>query len=39
MRVTRDAKIIELRRDGQTYVQINAIVGVPKSTVADAVKP
>ena len=38
MRVTRDAKIIELRRDGQTYVQISAIVGVPKSTVADAVK-
>jgi hypothetical protein len=39
MRATRDAKIVELRRDGQTYVQISAIVGVPKSTVvADAVK-
>jgi hypothetical protein len=38
MRVTRDAKIIDLRRDVQTYVQISSIVGVPKSTVADAVK-
>jgi hypothetical protein len=38
VRVTRDAKIIDLQRDGHTYVQIGALVGVPKSTVADAVK-
>ena len=38
VRVTRDAKIIDLRRDGHTYVQIGSIVGVSKSTVADAVK-
>jgi Homeodomain-like domain len=38
VRVTRDAKIIDLRRDGHTYIQIGVLVGVPKSTVADAVK-
>jgi len=38
VRVTRDAKIIDLRRDGHTYVQIGTTVGVPKSSVADAVK-
>jgi hypothetical protein len=37
-RVTRDAKIIDLRRDGLTYVQIGSIVGISKSTVADAIK-
>jgi hypothetical protein len=34
----RDEKIVDLRRDGLTYVQISSIVGVPKSTVADAIK-
>jgi Homeodomain-like domain-containing protein len=38
VRVTRDAKIIDLRRDGLTYVQIAPLVGVSKSTVADAIK-
>jgi transposase len=36
--VTRDAKVVDLRRDGLTYVQISSAVGVPKSTVADAIK-
>jgi hypothetical protein len=38
VRVTRDAKIIDLRRDGHTYVQIGQAVGVSKSTVFDAIK-
>lgn len=38
VRVMRDERIIELRRDGHTYVQIGSIIGVPRSTVADAVK-
>ena len=38
VRLLRDEKIIELRRDGLTYVQIGLVVGIPKSTVADAIK-
>ncbi|MDP9255958.1 MAG: helix-turn-helix domain-containing protein [Actinomycetota bacterium] len=38
VRVTRDARIIDLRRDGHTYVQIGSLVGVSKSTVFDAIK-
>ena len=38
VRVLRDEKIIELRRDGLTYVQIGLAIGIPKSTVADAIK-
>jgi hypothetical protein len=38
MRVMRDEKIVALRRDGHTYVEISSIVGAPKSTVADAIK-
>jgi hypothetical protein len=38
MRVMRDEKIVALRSDGHTYVEISTIVGAPKSTVADAIK-
>jgi hypothetical protein len=38
VRVMRDEKIVALRRDGHTYVEISTIVGAPKSTVADAIK-
>jgi hypothetical protein len=38
VRATRDAQIIELRIDGHTYVKIGSLLGVPKSTVADAIK-
>jgi hypothetical protein len=38
VRVTRDARIIDLRRDGHTYVHFGSLVGVSKSTVFDAIK-
>lgn len=38
VRVTRDAKIVDLRREGHTYVQIGQAVGVSTSTVFNAIK-
>jgi hypothetical protein len=37
VRVMRDEKIVDLRREGLSLVQIGAIVDVPKSTVKDAI--